>query len=211
MKQQLLVLALTFLGSGVTARIEHAFQPSSSSRAMLQKKHNRHNTINLLRENATPSSLRRLRRAQVKSSSGEYTNPKSCEKYEGDPPETGEKCPKKVMTCFFGSQRCGGANFGGEQLPTTTCHSNGKHGTKEWTCEDIVCPTSAPVSPPEEPEAVIAATEEAPPQVCPPAGFQVFNDAACPATFRDGVEAGMCSEDQDGLSCDFGTETWCVC
>jgi hypothetical protein len=72
------------------------------------------------------------------------------------------------------------------------------------------CPTAAPITT-QHPDSVLQASADTTP-ACPSGGFQIYNDPAanCPATFNDALTARECTAEQEGVSCNWGTESWYV-
>lgn len=73
-------------------------------------------------------------RAIPKESMGE--NVKSCSKRENKAPKHGEKCSKKIKTCFFGNQECSVLPW----FPETRCTCK----KAKWVCTQMACPASIP-------------------------------------------------------------------
>lgn len=135
-------------------------------------------------------------------------------------PHTGMECPTEAKTCFFGTKLC----TVDLPFPEKKCHCDGNEGTQKWECENTSCPerTAATTPPavatttlpePTEPFNLIdkqAVAGELPidDRGCPLEGFgfEIFNNAKCPATQASGV----CEADQEGVSCDWHQETWYV-
>lgn len=102
-------------------------------------------------------------------------------------PVNASVCGNKDKTCFFGTQEeCAtGAQ------PETKCTCDGSTGSRAWACEAYpICESEPQVKP----------------NGCPVdgLGFEIFNDALCPAT----SPSGDCLI--AGLKCQYGDVGWYV-